>query len=80
MTIEDVKRQAALAARARRAGIPEWQQAMIEGGPSDSVIADIVADSRRSSPLVPSSSLATGPAAPAKPAPVGSMRLRSPIG
>jgi hypothetical protein len=70
MSVNDEKAQAALAARARKAGRQEFEQEMIEALGND-VMRDIVADSRRSSPLVPRSPLAAelgqGPTAP-KPA------------
>src|SRR5262249_16906232 len=50
--VEDAKRQAALAAEAKRAGIPEWQAEMARAVPND-LIAGIVNDNR--SPPGPSS-------------------------
>ena len=46
MAIADDKRNADLAARARKAGLPEWQQEMAEAIGND-VLADIVADNQR---------------------------------
>jgi hypothetical protein len=45
-TIDDAKKNAALAARARKAGIPEWQKEMSEAVGTN-LIGDIVSDSRR---------------------------------
>jgi hypothetical protein len=64
MSIKSEKAQAALAARARAKGIPEWQQEMIEAL-SGNVLGDIVADNRASrapSSIIPTSS--QGPSAP----------------
>jgi hypothetical protein len=56
MSIDDARRDAARAMRARRLGIPEWQLEMAEGVGTD-VIQDLVADSRRSGPCKQSPNL-----------------------
>lgn len=54
MSVEDAKRAQALAEEARRRNIPEYQLEAARAVP-DSLVSDLVADSRRSSPLEPSS-------------------------
>jgi len=61
----DAKAQAALAARARAAGLPEWQKEMSEAVPT-AVIRDLVLDARRS--MQPSSMIPSKPAMPSSPA------------
>jgi hypothetical protein len=48
MSVEEEKRNAERAERARKAGLPEWQQETADQVPT-SLIQDLVADSRRSS-------------------------------
>jgi hypothetical protein len=62
-TIQDEKQKAALAERARKAGLPEWQQEMSENVGSD-LIQDIVRDFRRGPPGP--SSIAGSPTVQAK--------------
>lgn len=45
----EVRARAALAARARKLGVPEWQLEMAEA--EGGVMVDVVADSRRSDPI-----------------------------
>jgi hypothetical protein len=58
MSIAEAQRQALLEARARVMGLQPWQLEAAEAVPT-SLIQDLVADARRSSPVAPSS-----PAAP----------------
>jgi|SRR6516164_1940621 hypothetical protein len=57
-TLQEERRKQALAERAKKAGLPEWQQEMVENVGSD-VVADVVRDFRRG--LSPPSSIAGGP-------------------
>jgi hypothetical protein len=52
--VEDARRNAELEAEARRRGLQPWQ-IEAERAVGDGLMADIVADSRRSSPVVPRS-------------------------
>jgi hypothetical protein len=48
MSVEDAKRQQAIANEARRRGIPEWQLEMANAV-GDDLLRDLVADSKRNS-------------------------------
>jgi hypothetical protein len=68
--MDDAKKQAALAAEARRAGIPEWQMEMARAVGND-LVRNIVADNR-AQPEGPSSLIPRSSRDHAEPIPKGS--------